>query len=41
MQIKNILRYKMLINWSYIIGYLLVTPLYAYSFTPTATCGGS
>ena len=26
MQIKNILRYKMLINWSYIIGYLLVTP---------------
>ena len=35
MQIKNILRYKMLINWSYIIGYLLVTPficifLYTY-----------
>ena len=30
MQIKNILRYKMLINWSYIIGYLLVTPFYMH-----------
>ena len=35
MQIKNILQYKKLVNWSYIIGYLLVTPficifLYTY-----------
>lgn len=34
-QIKNILQYKRLTNWSYIIGYLLVTPfmcifLYTY-----------
>mgnify|MGYP000759245094 FL=1 len=35
MQIKNTLQYKKLVNWSYIIGYLLVTPficifLYTY-----------
>ena len=35
MQIKNILQYKKLVNWSYIIGYLQVTPficifLYTY-----------
>ena len=35
MQIKNILQYKKLVNWSYIIGYLLVTPficIFLYSY---------
>ena len=27
-QIKNVLQYKALINWSYIIGYLLVIPFF-------------
>lgn len=31
-QIKNILQYKRLTNWSYIIGYLLVTPFMCIFF---------